>query len=256
MNSLINFYNGKIIHQRLGKVIHKFTNLHLFLLINISKIKSSNMSHISGKVRLLSINKFNILSWYIKDHGNRKYQKVEKLKEYIIKLSKVKKIDDIYLLCFPRIFNFGFNPISIYFFSYNNQITHTIYEVKNTFGDIHHYITKNKVSKSRFHKRMFVSPFFKNDGYYEILSRFKNKSVFVKINYLVKNNIKLKAFLNATIIKGNNLSLLAALIKNLTFPGKVWINIHYQALKLFLKKIKIEKKPLENKIKNTFAKKS
>ena len=256
MKSLINFYDGKIIHQRLGKTKHKFTNLHLFLLINISKIKSCNMASICSKIFLFSINKFNILSWHINDHGNRNDKKIENLKEYIIKLSKVKKFDDIYLLCFPRIFNFGFNPISIYFFSYNNQITHTIYEVKNTFGDIHHYITKNKVSKSRFHKRMFVSPFFKNDGYYEILSRFKNNSVFVKINYIVKDNIKLKAFLNATIIKDNNLSLFAALIKNLMFPGKVWINIHYQALKLFLKKIKIEKKPLENKIKNTFAEKS
>ena len=256
MKSLINFYDGKIIHQRLGKTKHKFTNLHLFLLINISKIRSCDTHSIFSRYSLLSINKFNILSWHINDHGNRNDKNIENLKEYIIRLSKVKKFDDIYLLCFPRIFNFGFNPISIYFFSHNNQITHTIYEVKNTFGDIHHYITKNKVSKSRFHKRMFVSPFFKNDGYYEIWSRLKNKSVFLKINYIVKDKIKLKAYLNATIIKGNNLSLLAALIKNLIFPGKVWINIHYQALKLFLKKIKIEKKPQENKIKNTFAEKS
>ena len=105
------------------------------------------MRSICSKFSLLSINKFNILSWYVKDHGNRNDKKIENLKKYIIKLSKIKKFDDIYLLCFPRIFNFGFNPISIYFFSYNNQITHTIYEVKNTFGDIHHYITKNKVSK-------------------------------------------------------------------------------------------------------------
>ena len=256
MKSLINFCDGKIIHQRLGKTEHKFKNLHLFLLINISKIKNCDMPSICRKFSLLSINKFNVLSWHIKDHGNRSDKQIENLKEYIIKLSKVKKFDDIYLLCFPRIFNFGFNPISIYFFSYNNQITHTIYEVKNTFGDIHHYITKNKVSKSRFHKRMFVSPFFKNDGYYEIWSRLKNKSVFLKINYIVKDNIKLKALLNATIIKGNNLSLFTALIKNLIFPGKVWINIHYQALKLFLKKIKIEKKPLENKVKHTFVEKS
>ena len=78
----------------------------------------------------------------------------------------------------------------------------------------------------------------------------------MKINYIVKDNTKLKAFLNATIIKDNNFSLFASLIKNLIFPGKVWINIHYQALKLFLKKIKIEKKPLENKVKHTFAEKS
>ena len=256
MKSLINFCNGKIIHQRFGKTKHKFINLHLFLIINISKIKSCDLTSNCSGVSLLSINRFNILSWHVKDHGDRKNRKIEKLNEYIIKLSNVKKFDDIYLLCFPRIFNFGFNPISIYFFSYNNKITHTIYEVKNTFGDIHHYITNNEVSKSRFHKNMFVSPFFKNDGHYEIFSRFKNKSVFVKINYMVKHNIKLKAFLNATIIRSNNISVFSALIKNLIFPGKVWINIHYQALKLFLKKIKIEKKPLENKVKHTFVEKS
>ena len=255
MKSLINFCNGKIIHQRLGEIEHQFTNLHLFLLINISKIKSCNILSVSRKVSLFSINKFNILSWYVKDHGNRKNQQIEKLKEYIIKLSKVEKFDDIYLLCFPRIFNFGFNPISIYFFSYNNKITHTIYEVKNTFGDMHHYITNNEVSKSKFHKRMFVSPFFKNDGNYDIFSRFRNNSVFVKINYIVKDKIKLKAFLSASMIRNNNISLFSAMIKNLIFPGKVWINIHYQALKLFLKKIKIEKKPLKNKVKHTFAEK-
>ena len=256
MKSLINFCNGKIIHERLGKTKHKFTNLHLFLLINISKIKSSNLSSICSNLSFLSINKFNILSWHIKDHGNRKNEKIEDLNEYVIKMSKIKKFDDIYLLCFPRILNFGFNPISIYFFSHNNKITHTVYEVKNTFGDIHHYITNNKISKNKFHKKMFVSPFFKNDGHYEILSKIRKKSVFVKISYIVKDNIKLKAFLNATLIKSNNISLFSALIKNLIFPGKVWINIHYQALKLFLKKIKIEKKPLENKVKHTFAEKS
>ena len=94
------------------------------------------------------------------------------------------------------------------------------------------------------------------NGHYEILSKFRDKSVFVKINYLVKDKIRLKAFLNATIIKSDNITLILALVKNLIFPGKVWINIHYQALKLFLKKIKIEKKPLENKVKHTFVEKS
>ena len=103
---------------------------------------------------------------------------------------------------------------------------------------------------------MFVSPFFKTGGHYDILSRFKNKSIVVKIDYLVKDKTKLKAFLNATIIRSNNITVFFALIKNFIFPGKVWINIHYQALKLFLKKIKIEKKPIENKVKHTFAEKS
>ena len=63
MKSLINFCNGKIVHQRLGGIKHKFINLHLFLLINISKIKNSNLSSICSNISLLSINKFNIVSW-------------------------------------------------------------------------------------------------------------------------------------------------------------------------------------------------
>ena len=55
---------------------------------------------------------------------------------------------------------------------------------------------------------MFVSPFFKNDGHYKIFSKIRKKSVFVKISYIVKDNIKLKAFLNATLIKSNNISLI------------------------------------------------
>ena len=76
MKSLINFYDGKIIHQRLGKTKHNFTNLHLFLLINISKIRSCDMQFICSKFSLLSINKFNILSWHVKDHGNRNDKKI------------------------------------------------------------------------------------------------------------------------------------------------------------------------------------
>ena len=82
MKSLINFYDGKIIHQRLGKTKHKFTNLHLFLLINISKIKSCNMPSICRKFSLFSINKFNILSLHINDHGNRNDKKIEIIESY------------------------------------------------------------------------------------------------------------------------------------------------------------------------------
>ena len=83
MKSPINFCNGKIIHQRFGKIKHKFINLHLFLLINISKIKNCDVSSNYSNVSLLSINRFNILSWHIKDHGDRKNCKIEKLNEFL-----------------------------------------------------------------------------------------------------------------------------------------------------------------------------
>ena len=66
---------------------------------------------------------------------------------------------------------------------------------------------------------MFVSPFLRMMDTMKFYSKLEKVS-FCKNNYIVKDNIKLKAFLNATLIKSNNISLLSALIKNLIFLEK------------------------------------
>ena len=45
---------------------------------------------------------------------------------------------------------------------------HAVFEVKNTFGDIHHYILKNIPQKvtQKVLKKMFVSPFYNTKGSY------------------------------------------------------------------------------------------
>jgi len=253
----ITFYDGNIFHQRLGNKKHEFTNRHLFLLLNLTKIKKKCIfKHKNYQYPFFSINKFNLLSWHIEDHGSRTVTSIEKLEYFLINLLKIKRFDQIYLLCLPKILSFGFNPISIYFICDNKKITHTVYEVKNTFGDIHHYLSDKTSFKSKFKKKMFVSPFYKNKGYYKISSKLDKSSVSVHIQYIIKNKLKLKASLNAKIIEKKNISILYSLIKSFSFPGKVWLNIHYEALKLFLKKIKVEKKPLEKTTKHSFLEKS
>ena len=61
---------------------------------------------------------------------------------------------------FPRILILVLIQFQYIFFLIITNYTY-IYEVKNTFGDIHHYITNNKISKNKFHKKMFVSPFLR-----------------------------------------------------------------------------------------------
>ena len=47
----------------------------------------------------------------------------------------------IKILCYPRIFGFVFNPLSVFYvYNINDQLISILYEVKNTFGEQHTYI--------------------------------------------------------------------------------------------------------------------
>ena len=43
-------------------------------------------------------------------------------------------------MCYPRIFGYVFNPITVYYCLENNKISAMIYEVNNTFGEDHIYV--------------------------------------------------------------------------------------------------------------------
>ena len=51
----------------------------------------------------------------------------------------------IKLLCYPRIWGYVFNPLSVFFvYDKNSNLITILYEVKNTFGEQHTYIFNYK----------------------------------------------------------------------------------------------------------------
>ena len=71
------------------------------------------------------------------------------------------------LLCYPRLLGYTFNPLSVYFcYRAGGELALVIYEVRNTFGDIHPYvlpvqpadISDAGVRQSQ-EKLFYVSPF-------------------------------------------------------------------------------------------------
>ena len=47
----------------------------------------------------------------------------------------------VLLLCYPRLLGYTFNPLSVYFcYRADGELALMIYEVRNTFGDIHPYV--------------------------------------------------------------------------------------------------------------------
>ncbi len=71
------------------------------------------------------------------------------------------------LLCYPRLLGYTFNPLSVYFcYRADGRLALMIYEVRNTFGDIHAYVLPVRPGelspaglRQEQDKLFYVSPF-------------------------------------------------------------------------------------------------
>ena len=249
-NSII--YDGKVIHRRFKPKEHYFKYKVFSLLIDIDELET-----IEKKIKIFSYNKFNIISFFDIDHGPRDGTPI---KGWIIK--NLKKIGintervQVKLLCYPRIFGYVFNPLSIFFiYDENSKLISILYEVKNTFGEQHTYIFKTNINSNLVQhmckKKFHVSPFIEmNCVYFFRLLKPGNKiSVIIdqndnegKILYASQDGVK-SEITNSNMIK--------SYLKHPLMTFKIILAIHFEAFKLWSKGIKFIKKKF--KIKNNIT---
>ena len=108
MNSSI--YNGKVIHKRFKPKNHYFKYSVFSLLIDLSELES-----LDKKIDFFSYNKFNLISFFEKDHGNRDGSSLIEWVKKNLNLNNIQFEDiKIRLLCYPRILGYVFNPLSVF----------------------------------------------------------------------------------------------------------------------------------------------
>ena len=248
-NSII--YNGKVIHRRFKPKEHYFKYNVFSLLIDIDELEI-----IENKIKIFSYNKFNIISFFDKDHGPRDGTSV---KEWVIKNLRDIGIENrkiqIKLLCYPRIFGYVFNPLSIFFiYDENSKLISILYEVKNTFGEQHTYIFKtdnDKLITNNCTKKFHVSPFIEMECHYYFRVLKPSDKISVIIDQKDKDGKLLYASQDGKAAELNEKNLLTSYISHPLMTFKIIAAIHYEALKLWLKGIKIIKRKL--KIKNNLS---
>ena len=133
---------------------------------------------------------------------------------------------------------------------------HSIFEVRNTFGDMHHYVLRNinlKKITQKTTKKLFVSPFYPKKGSYKLFANYVHDKIMISVEYTLQNKKVFIATMKLQEIKFNNLNIIKAFLKCSIYPGKIWINIHLQALILWFKRIRLYKIPPSEKIKHSFG---
>ena len=241
-------YNGNVIHKRFKPKEHFFKYKVFSLFIDLSELNELN-----DKLKFFSLNKFNLISFYEKDHGDRDGSSLfEWVKKNLINNEISTDNIKVKLLCYPRIFGYVFNPLSIFFvYDRNDDLISILYEVKNTFGEQHTYIFKindNKIISNNCSKKFYVSPFIEMDCEYDFRVLKPAKTISVIINQKDKNGKLLYASQDGVAQELNSKNLLFSLISHPLMTFKIIAAIHYEALKLWIKGIKLVKKNL--KIKN------
>jgi len=244
-------YKGFVSHYRFYPKIHKFKYRIFSLFINLEELENLDKDTI-----LFSINKFNLFSFYFKDHTEKPFNNpIIWAKNILSNKNLYNKNDRIFILCYPRILGYVFNPLTTYFcIDQNNNIKAIIYEVHNTFGDRHSYITKYCHLNEKVDKMFHVSPFFPIEGEYEFDTNIKNKSIKIEIKYYKDKTNLLNAVFCGQQSQFNDQNLLLCFFLYPLMTLKVIYSIHLQALYLWIKGIKFFNRPTPSKEIISFSK--
>jgi len=244
-------YNGTVVHKRFKPRIHFFRYRVFSLLIDLSEL-----STLDKKINFFSYNRFNLISFFDKDHGERDGTS---LIEWVKKNLREKNIDaeeiKIRLLCYPRILGYVFNPLSVFYIYNNNEkLISILYEVKNTFGEQHTYIFKienDNLLQHNCEKKFHVSPFIEMNCNYFFRILKPSEKISVIIDQYQSNEKILFASQDGKRADLTSAELMKSYLKHPLMTFKIISAIHFEAFKLWTKGIKFIKKKL--KIKNNIT---
>ena len=250
INSAI--YNGQVIHKRFKPKVHYFKYKVFSLLIDLSELET-----LDKKVNFFSFNKFNLISFHEKDHGERNGSSLKLWVQQNLKKNDIQTKDiKIKILCYPRIFGFVFNPLSVFYvYNLKDQLISILYEVKNTFGEQHTYIFKvtkdSNLIQNNCSKKFHVSPFIEMDCTYFFRLLKPGNKISVIIDQYDNEDKILYASQDGRRSDLNTKHLIISYLKHPIMTFKIILAIHFEAFKLWAKGIKFIKKKI--KIKNNIT---
>jgi len=240
---------SQISHIRHQPAMHRLDRRGLSIWLDLDELDEADRG-----CALFSIGRWNLLSFDERDYGpnfaaGRK--RVEPLADYARRLAKQHMpevpVRRVRLLTFPRILGAAFNPISVYLcYDKAERPVFVIYEVRNTFGDMHAYIGVIRDGEAAVHqaaKRLHVSPFFPVEGSYRLKFRAAAERISLVVDYRINGQPGLVANLRGEMKSLSWKTAIAALLWARLFPMRPLASIHVEALKLWAKKVPFFRRP-------------
>ena len=240
-------YIGRVAHRRLRPAKHALSYRVFDLLLDLDEIDA-----LSARLRFFSRGRFNLLAFHDRDHGDGSATPLRVQIEALAARAGVAIGGGrIALLCMPRVLGHVFNPLSIYFcHDAEGRLACLVHEVSNTFGERHSYVVPvaepgpDGLVRQSVPKRFYVSPFLDMDMTYDFSIRPPGERVGVSIQTRDQEGIVLTASFTGEARPMTDAVLLRALATHPLLTLKVVAGIHWEALRLWLKGLKLRTRPL------------
>jgi uncharacterized protein len=238
-------YSGAVSHHRLRPREHRLAYRIWSMLIDLDELDDLDRG-----LRLFSVGRFNLLSFFPRDRGDRSGSDLKTQVEEAMRKGGVEPDGGpIRLLTMPRLLGYAFNPLSIYFcHRRSGEVAAILWEVDNTFGERHGYLlpatsVEGDEIRQSCAKDFYVSPFMDMNLAYEFRVR-PPKDLFALVIEVsdgegrlltARHNARREALTDRALVK------LVVAMPLVTL--RVIAGIHLEAVKIFLKGVGLRKRP-------------
>lgn len=209
-----------------------------------------------AKLRFFSLNRFNLFGLKEESYGvpsapNKPGEMDAYIRELLAERNITKADGDIVLQTLPRILGYAFNPVSFWFcLDKSGGLRAVVNEVNNTFGERHIYVVAHECGRViekddvlEKEKIFHVSPFMHVEGRYRFRYYYADHQTAIWIDYVTEQGDMLYTSVIGKRSELSTKNLLKYFVKYPLVTFKVIGLIHYQAIKLVLKKIRYVAKP-------------
>lgn len=236
-------FPGTVVHARLRPRPHRLRYRVFSLLLDLDELPG-----ISARSRLLGYNRRAMLSFHDADHGEGSAGGLRGWVE--AQLAKAGRFEDgmsIRVLCYPRIFGYVFNPLTVYFcHAPDGALRAILYEVCNTFGERHTYVIAVEDGatgpvRQGCAKELYVSPFMPMACFYRFHIEAPGETVVVRIDESDAEGPLLAASFAGKREPLTDRALLGALLRYPLMTLKVTLGIHWEALRIWWKGIPVHR---------------
>jgi DUF1365 family protein len=236
---------GPIRHVRNAPVRNAFSYAGLFVRLPMH-------AGFDSSTRLFARNKAAMLSFWDADHGDGSADAGQWLRSLLLENGVMDADGALWLHTFPRMFGYAFKPVSFWFaHTADGKLRAIVAEVNNTFGERHCYLLEAPAGGAirngqllHARKVFHVSPFCEVRGRYEFRFFVRQDRSLARIDYYEDGT---QCLLETSIAGAHQTISTRSALKTLTatpwFTLGVIARIHWQALKLWVKRVPFITKP-------------
>ena len=232
---------GTVRHRRLRPAEHAFAYPTYFLMLPMRSLRSAPEAS-------LRRNRFGLMSFHDRDHGDGRDDALAWLDELLDAEGVQGATGEVWLHTYPRVFGYVFKPVSFWYcHRTDGTLAAIVAEVNNTFGERHCYLLagaglgygRELVARKVFH----VSPFCDVQGEYRFrFMRTAGRTV-ARIDHDDAEGPLLQTSVSGELQPLTPRSARAAFFGMPLMTVGVIARIHWQALRLWLKRVPFHGKP-------------